>query len=250
MKAVFKEESKANSLGHTRTSSLKSHSFNRIWLTIETLLLAAVIIVFNLLALDLGPFGFVTSASEPNSFVPLIAPGFRSLVPWFNLWWGMALIVNLINIYRRRWHPLTRLADFGSGIVGFWVLAATLVLRPALVLEPNWAAGQLAAGVSLDLLEHTVLPLINSSLFIVIVIAAVSLFGATLRKGIYLLRSWRPDQSEIRTSIHIGIGLAIAFTLSGPLTFFFGEFVYLGLALPLGLALGVVINRQFSESRV
>jgi hypothetical protein len=161
----------------------------------------------------------------------------------------MALIVNLINIYRRRWHPLTRLADFGSGIVGFCVLAATLALRPALVLEPNWAAAQNAAGVSLEIIDHTLLPLINTSLFIVIVIAAVSLFGATMRKGIYLLRAWRPDQSEIRTSIHIGLGLAIAFTLSGPLTLFFGEFVYLGLGVPLGLALGVIINRQFSESR-
>ena len=246
---MFKEESKASSIGHTRTSSIKSHSFNRIWLTIETGLLAAVIIIFNLLTLDLGPFGFITSASEPNSFVPLIAPGFEQLVPWFNLWWGLALVVNLINIYRQRWHPLTRLADFGSGIVGFCVLVATLVLRPALVLDPIWAAGQLSAGVSLEIIEYTLLPLINISLFIVIVVAAVSLFGATTRKGIYLLRAWRPDQSEIRTSIHIGIGLAIAFALSGPLTLLFGEFVYLGLGVPLGLALGVIINRQFSESR-
>lgn len=242
-------EYKSHSSGAMNSIKVSSHRFNRVWLTIETALLATVIIIFNLLALDVGPMGIVTSAAEQNSFVPLVAPGIKSLVPWFNLWLGSAFIINLVNLLRGRWHPLTRLADLGTGIVGIGVLAATIVIGPVLALEPTWAAGQTATGLSLEPIENTLLPLINTSLFIAIVIALVSLLAATIRKVAYMVKSWRPEESEIRATLHIGIGLAIVFTLSGPLTLIFGEFVYLGLGVPLGLGLGILINRQFSESR-
>ena len=208
---------------------------NRSWLAVETIVLAAVIILFNILAFDIGLFGFVTSAADPGSFVPLRSPAFKAVLPWLNLWWGMALLINLINLKLGRWFPLTRMVDVGLGLLGVGVLITVLILGPGLILDPAWTAQQIASGVDLESLEGSLLPIINSSLIIAISIALISLIAASLRKIFYLAKSWRLQGQDVDILLKLGLVLAALFVISAPSAAVRANANLLDLSVPLGI---------------
>jgi len=57
--------------------------------------LVGAIILFNFFPQQVG---ILVSADDPSSFVPLLAPEFRVHLPWLNLWWGLALAMNLVDL--------------------------------------------------------------------------------------------------------------------------------------------------------
>jgi hypothetical protein len=219
-------------------------------LVAETVVLAAVIILFNILAFDIGLFGFMTSAADPESFIPLSAPTFKDILPWLNAWWGLALLINLVNLRLRRWYPLTRLADVGLGLLGLGVLITILLMAPNFILDPEWAAQQRAVGVSLDGVEQTLLPIVNASLVITIVIALISLAGASLRKVIYLARSWRLQGIDIDILFQLSLILAGIYAISAPLAAIRANATFLDLSVPLGLIAGLIIVKSMIPRRV
>jgi hypothetical protein len=91
--------------------------------------------------------GILVSFDDPSSFVPLLSPGFHRHLPWLNLWWTLALILNLAHLYYGRWRPLTRWADIGLNSIALIVLLR-LILGGALV-EPTRATSQLGSPQSL-----------------------------------------------------------------------------------------------------
>jgi hypothetical protein len=219
-------------------------------LVAETVVLAAVIILFNILAFDIGLFGFMTSPADPESFIPLKAPTFKDILPWLNLWWGLALLINLVNLRLRRWYPLTRLADVGLGFLGLGILITTLLMGPNIILDPGWAAQQHAAGVSLDGIKQSLLPIVNASLVITIGIALISLAGASLRKVIYLARSWRLQGRDIDILFQLSLILAGIFVISAPLASIRTNVTFLDLSVPLGLIAGLIIVKSMIPRRV
>lgn len=59
---------------------------------------------------------FTKTITDPSTFVPLLASEFKNHLPWLNLWWGLTLVLSLVNLYYRRWQPATRWADFAPSI--------------------------------------------------------------------------------------------------------------------------------------
>jgi hypothetical protein len=211
---------KIKSLSRLRLPSNKAqinriHRINRPWLVVETVVLAAVIILFNILAFDIGLFGFMTSAADPESFIPLKAPTFKDILPWLNLW--------LITI---------------------------LLMGSNFILDPEWAAQQRAAGISLDEIEQTLLPIINTSLVIAIGIALISLAGASLRKVIFLARSWRLQGRDIDILFQLSLILAGIYVIFAPLAAIRTKATFLDLSVPLGLIAGLIIVKSMIPRRV
>ena len=80
------------------------------------------------------------SATDINSFVPLLAPDFHTNMPWLNLWWGLALVLELAHLGLRRWQPLTRWADLGLDMLAGLILLQVMLQGPILLRATSAAA--------------------------------------------------------------------------------------------------------------
>lgn len=225
------------------------HKFNMSWLIVETVILAFVIVLFNILAFDIGLFGFVSSAADPESFLPLRAPTYNEILPWLNLWWGLALLLNLLNIRLARWYPLSRLADVGLGLMGIGVLITILMAGPLFIMDPEWAIQQQTVGVNLEVIERTLLPIINSSLLVVSIVALLSQIGASLRKLLLLVRSWRLQEQDIDILFQLSLILAGFFVIFAPLAAVRTGVAFLDFSLPLGLIAALIIVKSINPQR-
>ena len=84
--------------------------------------------------------GVVKSLLDPGSFVPLLRPEFEAHLPWLNLWCGLALTVNLVNLFHGRWQPATRWADLALSVLGICILFRLAGGDPVVRLGSAWAA--------------------------------------------------------------------------------------------------------------
>lgn len=95
-------------------------------------LIAAASVLFNFFPEKVG---MVTSATDPSSFTPLLAPEFQSYISWLNLWWGLAFSLYLVHLILRRWTLVTQWADvalrvFGAFLLGWMALGAPFIVVP------------------------------------------------------------------------------------------------------------------------
>jgi len=112
--------------------------------------LAAAIILFNFYPQRVG---ILVSANDPSSFIPLLAPESRVHLPWLNLWWGLALATNLVDLGVAgalghepvRWQVAKQWVDVGLGILSTIVLFRLLVGGP--IVQGEQSAALLAAFV-------------------------------------------------------------------------------------------------------
>lgn len=80
----------------------------------------AVVILFNFYPEKVGYF---RTATDANSFTPVLAPEFSVHLPWLNLWWGLGFSLCLVRFWLRRWTPALRWADMLLGFFGAYLLA-------------------------------------------------------------------------------------------------------------------------------
>lgn len=107
------------------------------WVIVRLCVLVAAVILFNFFPERVG---VLVSATDPHSFVPVLAPDFCTNMPWLNLWWGLALLLEMAHLYLRRWLPLTRWADLALGLVAGRVLLQVMLQGPILVSPESAAA--------------------------------------------------------------------------------------------------------------
>jgi hypothetical protein len=128
-----KEEKKALSAGQ------------RLSLLLQGVLIIAAIVLFNVYPHKIG---FVRSALEPDSFVPLLAPTFTSHLPWLNLWWGIALALLLVRFVVPTAQPYLRWARLGLTLLGAYIVSGLVLNGPIVGLRPTWVTAQdLSASV-------------------------------------------------------------------------------------------------------
>ena len=148
-----------NSLGRIR----------RGWLIVEMGCLIAVIVLFNGFP---DRIGILISATDPDSFYPLLAPSFQGHVPWLNVWWGLALCLAVIKLVYGRWTSALRWADLGLNVFGMVVLGRLLFGGPIL-----WSAR----------LDGWPVPVLNVVVKGIIGLSLVSLIVRTARECLQLL---------------------------------------------------------------
>ena len=81
----------------------------------------AVAGAFNILPEKVG---ILVSATNPSSFLPLLAPEFQEHMPWLNLYWALAIGLSAVNLALTRECVVTRWAD-----VALSGLAALVMMR-------------------------------------------------------------------------------------------------------------------------
>jgi hypothetical protein len=108
---------------------------SRGWTLVDLLLTAAAASLFNLFPRWVG---VLVSATDPSSFVPLLAPGFASYLPGLNLWWGVTFSLDVAHLALGRWILATRGIDIARRLLGI-ALLIWMVAGPPLVVGP-WAS--------------------------------------------------------------------------------------------------------------
>lgn len=88
--------------------------------------------------------GFWRSAADPQSFTPLLGPGFDRFLPWLNAYWLWAFCLCVAHLTLRRWTPVTRLLDLALDIFGAVICATMFTGDPFLQVPVATLAARLA----------------------------------------------------------------------------------------------------------
>jgi hypothetical protein len=101
-----------------------------ILLSIGLIVLSAI--VFNRVPQRVGVYDI---SARGFHFTPLLAPGFRLYLPWLNLLWAVALLLECARLFRRRWTPGIRQMDLALRMCGA-VLSFGMALDAARIFVP------------------------------------------------------------------------------------------------------------------
>jgi hypothetical protein len=105
------------------------------WVAVEICVLIAVLVVFNVFPDRLGVYG---SATDPDSFMPLLADEFQAHMPWLNIWWGSSLALAMGRLMTRRWTKVLRWADLALRLFGVAVLVRLITGGPLVDPTSGW----------------------------------------------------------------------------------------------------------------
>lgn len=160
------------------------------WLIIETCLLLLLLLLLNFFPERIG--GFFQNNGQ-TTFVPLLAPEFLDLhLPLLNLWFGLGIVLNVVVIWRGRWHLLTRLIDLGLSGLGIFVLYRLFTIGQVIGLNPEWISDEAAVTLLVDTQTLASLStILNAILVISFVVMIIILAGQVFQ----LLKFFRQDQS-------------------------------------------------------
>ena len=114
------------------------------WSICRICALSALLLLFNRYP---DHIGVVVSADDPSSFVPLLSPAFLELLLLrLNVWWGLTVALDVVNLYAGRWLWGTRLLDCALSFFGTFILAKA-ISSPMVGVNPEWVqAGQAAVA--------------------------------------------------------------------------------------------------------
>jgi hypothetical protein len=114
--------------------------------------LSALLLLFNRYP---DHIGVVVSAGDPSSFVPLLSPAFLELfLLRLNVWWGLTVALDVVNLYTGRWLWGTRLLDCALSFFGMFIIARA-ISSPMVGVNPAWVqAGQSAVAAVERMVPH------------------------------------------------------------------------------------------------
>jgi hypothetical protein len=161
----------------------------RPWIFVEIGFLLAILALFNLFPQLIGISRSPDAVSEP---LPLVAKGFVEHLAWLNLWWGLAIVVNLMILLFNLQGPLVRWARLALNLFGLFVLLRLVIGGPILSFNPAWADVQSANTVALTRIEKELAPILS-------LVESVALSMAILALGITSLQKIRLLKIERQT---------------------------------------------------
>ena len=104
----------------------------RVGSAVAAAMLIALIVLLNAFPEKVG---FVVTATDPESFVPMLAPEFQVHLPMLNAWLSLALALALAKLAFGRWTEELRWADLGLRLFGIVVLASLIRGGPIITLD-------------------------------------------------------------------------------------------------------------------
>lgn len=153
----------------------------RFWCIVELCGIGALVVLFNLYPERIG---VLFSATDPNTFVPLLAPEFQAHMAWLNVCWGLALLLAAVKLICGRWTQVMRWTDLGLSVLGVYVLGRLVFGGPIVGLNPRWVA---ASSASLDRFGREAIPLLNIVVKFVLGCALAAVAIASVEKLARLL---------------------------------------------------------------
>ncbi|MEJ2305325.1 MAG: hypothetical protein P8Y14_27705, partial [Anaerolineales bacterium] len=126
----------------------------RVWVAGEMIVILAVIVLFNFFP---DKVGVLVSLTDPQSFIPLLAPEFMDHLAWLNLWWGLALLLAGAKLIIGRWRTAMRWAEIGLQFFAGFILFRLVMGGPIVGINSAWAGA--VSGFWAD----QVIPVLNVS---------------------------------------------------------------------------------------
>jgi len=120
------------------------------------LLIAVVVIMLNFFPHNVG---YYRSLIDPSDFVPISSAAVGEYLPWLNLWLGPRFALNMYNLWRPSWVPLTHWFGLALDVIGA-VICGSMVSGQELAstfdadLAFKLLAGILSVGLMVNALKH------------------------------------------------------------------------------------------------
>jgi hypothetical protein len=114
---------------------------------------AAVLVWVNLFPHTVGYF---VTLSDTSSFTPVLAPAFRTYLPYLNIWWTISLLIYLAQLITGRWTGTIHIFDillklYGVFIVNWIVFGPAVTLFPWLSTLVKVVLGLAEIGLAVDI---------------------------------------------------------------------------------------------------
>ena len=117
-----------------------------VWIIMSLCAIAAASILFNFYP---DKVGVLVSATDPSSFISLLAPEFQAHMFWLNLWWGLAFTLNVVRLCLGRWTAVTRWADVALSVLAAFVLGRMVLGGPISVFPTATTVAKLVLAIAL-----------------------------------------------------------------------------------------------------
>jgi hypothetical protein len=104
------------------------------------------IVIFNFFPQYVG-FGFTSGERWTISLVPGLTDAFFKLLPWFNVVWGLEIVLYLVLLRLGRWVPAVRWADVALKVLSLGVAYAVISAPPLFAVtaqglaDAGWPVG-------------------------------------------------------------------------------------------------------------
>ena len=145
--------------------------------------IVVVMMIFNLFPERVGVWRF---AGESTSFTPVLNATFlETWLPWFNLWWILALSLNVAHLLLGHWTLVTRMLDIVVIAFGLNIVLGLLFGSPATAISPLLETADFGwAQVMRDMA-----PQFNWLIPFILVVIALAVGVDLIRKVVQLVRS-------------------------------------------------------------
>lgn len=164
---------------------------NRVLTAAEICILIGVMILFNAFPERVGIY---SSAVEPYLFIPLLTPEWLAYMPWFNIWWGLALTLALVKLVYGRWTQALRWADLGVHLLSICVLASVILGGAIVGVDSAGISTGTAASTWVQQNPGLLLVGFKSGLGLVLVVLIAGFFTKLARLGVIIpVLQWRID---------------------------------------------------------
>lgn len=162
-------------------SSEARRSRFQAWRIVEICALASLAILVNFFPQKVGVYG---SALDPDSFVPLLGPGFEQHLPYLNAFFVLAILLAAARLAQGRPGTLLNWADLALKVLGIYVLARFVSGGGIVGLDPAWTS--VAADSTRRSLERLV-PWLNLALKMGLGVSLLALLVVSWHKLVHLL---------------------------------------------------------------
>ena len=161
--------------------------------------IVALFVLFNFFPEYVGIYFFSGSSAYTLSPADL---GLRIPLTLLNFWWVLALALNVVLLRRGHWSFETRLAEFGLGVFGaflvYWIIAASgpVALDASWLAERGWVE---SAGA--ERLAHKALPLLGKAIRGGLILILVITLGEVAQRAWRLATRYRSSWSGLVNSL-------------------------------------------------
>lgn len=145
-------------------------------------------ITIMMLILNLYPdrVGIWRFADDATSFVPVLNAAFlETWLPWFNLWWVLALSLNIVHLSLGRWTLATRILDIVVIVFGLNIILIMIFSPSVAAISTSLAA----ADIGWTQVMRDLAPLFDWIAPWILVVVAIAVGIDLIRKVIWLVRS-------------------------------------------------------------
>jgi hypothetical protein len=151
----------------------------RPWILVEIGFLLAVIALFNLFPQLIGISRSPDAVAEP---LPLVATGFITLIPWLNLWWGLALGLNLVILFFDIRQPVANWARVAVNLFGLLLLLQLVIGGPVISFNPAWTSLHSANEMTVARIEKELTPILTAAETVALSMAILALGYSSYQK--------------------------------------------------------------------